>query len=273
MIPRTQFPSELPHDRRIRKLSRLLGIHLDAALAIVVRLWCYCSRQLDGGDLVQHDAEDLAEAAGFGGNGVDLVGALLDSLLANKVEGGIVLALYHESNDAYITERNYNINRLKEWRARKREERDGNANPFANDDANPCSGLVLSGLVEEKKPARASARSSAGFPSGPPAASSSPRTSGAYREWVPPEDEVALKRSALKRSRGPLGAAKSESPPGQAIPARSPGGSAVPDESTRRVVGELQAMVARAEAEGDTATAQRLREGLRPYVDLLKAGA
>lgn len=262
MIPRTLFPSELPDDRRIRKLSRVLGVHVDIALAIVVRLWCYSSRQLDGGDLVQHDPEDLADAAGYSGNGADLAGALFDSLLAEKIDGGLRLVLYHEANAAYVAERAYNIARLKTYREKQREQ-NGNTNAVANAVANPSSGLVLSGLVCEKE-TRTRTRERGRSPA---EAGAPPRT---YREWEPPDEgPPPLARSSLKQSPGPLGEAKSESPAEKAKPIPSPRESGVPIESIRKVVTDLQALIVKAELEGDDATARRLRAQIEPYVALL----
>ncbi len=80
-------------------------------------LWAEASLHHDGSNALFVDPEDLAEAALYQGNGADLAGALIEALLATKVDGGgLRLALYEDCNGPYRRERDAKIANAKRYR-------------------------------------------------------------------------------------------------------------------------------------------------------------
>lgn len=121
MIPRTLFPSEIVTDARVKKLARLLRVSRPTALGHLVALWCEASLHHDGQDVLLLDPEDFAEAAGYTGSGADLAGALLESLLGEKVYGGgLRLVGYEDGNGPYRRERDAKIAASKAWRKNRK---------------------------------------------------------------------------------------------------------------------------------------------------------
>jgi len=64
--------------RKTQKLARTLGVSLLEARGLLMGLWCTVVETSPDGDLVGWDADDLAVACGYGGDGLNLATALVD---------------------------------------------------------------------------------------------------------------------------------------------------------------------------------------------------
>lgn len=207
MIPRTLLPSEIATDARVKKLARQLGTDRATALGCLVALWCEASLHHDGSDALFIEAGDLAEAANYLGNGSDLAGALIESLLAEKVDGGgIRLVMYEDCNGPYRRERDAKIANSKAWRENRKaaapdrepSEADSKTNVFANAVANTStslSGLSVSTTPPPPPPGGPRVRSRSPRPGTKAAETDELLLLGSHRGTPDPNDDGGLHQS------------------------------------------------------------------------------
>ena len=109
---------ELARHPKTKKLARLLGVSLPAAVGHLHFLWWWAMDYAQDGDLSRYDEADIADACGWDGDPAVMVRALVDSGFLDSTDDGLTIHDWHEYAGRLIEKREQNKERKKKSRAR-----------------------------------------------------------------------------------------------------------------------------------------------------------
>ena len=118
---------ELGRHPKLKRFARRLGISEAAAIGHLFLLWGWAIDYAQDGDLSRFTHEDIADAAGWGGDPDQLIDALLfcppqgNGFLDRAEDGGLILHEWEEHCGAEFAKREREAQRLRRYRAGKKE--------------------------------------------------------------------------------------------------------------------------------------------------------
>lgn len=116
---------ELGRHPKTRRLARMLGISLPAAVGHLHYLWWWAMDFAEDGDLSGYDSYEIAEAAMWEGDPDEIVDALVHARFLDRTgDGGLVLHDWDEYAGRLIERRARDRERKRRERAAKRASRD-----------------------------------------------------------------------------------------------------------------------------------------------------
>jgi DnaD/phage-associated family protein len=112
---------ELARHPKTKKLSRLLGVSLPAAVGHLHFLWWWAMDYAQDGDISRFDEYDIADACGWDGEAKKIVTALIDSGFVDQESTGLVIHDWYEYAGRLIDKREQNRERKR--RSRQKNEK------------------------------------------------------------------------------------------------------------------------------------------------------
>lgn len=109
---------ELARHPKTKRLARLLGVSLPAAVGHLHFLWWWAMDYAQDGDITKYDELDIADACGWEGDAEQMINALVESGFVDRTEEGLFIHDWYEYAGRLIEKRE-----ASKERARKSRER------------------------------------------------------------------------------------------------------------------------------------------------------
>lgn len=146
---------ELARHPKTKKLARLLGVSLPAAVGHLHFLWWWAMDYAQDGDLSRYDAYDIADACGWEGDPEKILSALIESGFIDQTEEGLFIHDWDDYAGRLIEKRKANTERKRKSRERHaavtRDTRDSHRATKPNQTIpNQIDGLIDNAPAHEK---------------------------------------------------------------------------------------------------------------------------
>lgn len=144
---------ELARHPKTKRLARLLGVSLPAAIGHLHFLWWWAMDYAQDGDLSRYDEYDIADACGWEGDEKQIVDALIESGFVDKTDDGLVIHDWYDYAGRLIEKREQNRERKRRSRAKAKVESESHADVTRpsrgqHDDGSESHGATKPNLTE-----------------------------------------------------------------------------------------------------------------------------